>query len=169
MNAHEFQKFYKRNYLPLCMYALRLIEDTDAADDVVQSSFIRVWEMIREGKEIRNPENYLYRVIRNVTLAQLKESNRFILIDDNSAEMEISEEEIETAERDARLWKAIDSMPPRRREIFLMSKRDGLTYTAIGEELGLSVKTIENQMSKALASLRGNATLIDTSFVILFL
>ena len=79
----------------------------------------------------------------------------------------MTEEDIDTAERDARLWKAIDSMPPRRREIFLMSRRDGLTYAAIADELGLSVKTVENQIAKATASLRGNHHI--NSFILTFL
>lgn len=155
--------------MPLCMYALRLTQDTDSANDAVQGSFMSVWEMLQEGKEIRNPEIYMYRVVRNSVLALMRTDNRYEPLPADSEETEVTEEEIDTAERDARLWMAIDSMPPRRREIFLLSKRDGLTYTAIAEELSLSVKTVENQMSKALATLRADSSLRSSSFVMLFL
>ena len=67
------------------------------------------------------------------------------------------EEDILRSERDARLWDAIDRLPPERKKIFLLSKRDGLKYQEIAEELNLSVKTVENQMSKALKALRETA------------
>lgn len=55
---------------------------------------------------------------------------------------------------EARLWKLIDELPDRCREIFLMSKRDGMKYSEIAAELGISVKTVEHQISKALRRLR---------------
>lgn len=66
----------------------------------------------------------------------------------------ISEEDIDTSERDARLWRIIDSLPDRCREIFLLSKRDGLSNAEIAEELGVSIKTVENQITKAYKRLR---------------
>ena len=72
------------------------------------------------------------------------------------------EEQVRLAERDARLWDAIDHLPPERRRIFLLSKRDGLKYQEIAEELHISIKTVENQISKALKALRETAIRIYT-------
>ena len=66
------------------------------------------------------------------------------------------EEQIYQSERDARLWAAIDGLPAERKKIFLLSKRDGLKYQEIAEELQISIKTVENRMGKALKTLRGN-------------
>ena len=74
------------------------------------------------------------------------------------------EERIALAERDARLWSAIDRLPSERRRIFLLSKRDGLKYQEIAEELHISVKTVEVQISKALKALRETAIRIYTFF-----
>ncbi|MDE7412786.1 MAG: RNA polymerase sigma-70 factor [Muribaculaceae bacterium] len=165
MSSKEFERNYRKMYMPLCMFALRIVEDTDVADDVVQVCFMKVWDLIRKGHEIASLNQYMYRTVRNYALSRLRTDSVFSPLEENT-DM-VSEEEIDTAERDGRLWKAIDEMPPRRREIFLMSKRDGMTYAAIAEELGLSVKTVENQISKALASLRNDARHI--SFLISFL
>ncbi|MDE5786170.1 MAG: sigma-70 family RNA polymerase sigma factor, partial [Duncaniella sp.] len=73
---------------------------------------------------------------------------------DESFIPEAGDEQIDTSLRDARIWKAIDELPERCREIFLMSKRDGMTNDEIAEELDLSVKTVKNQMTKAFARLR---------------
>lgn len=165
MTAREFSIFYGRLYMPLCMYALRITEDTALAHDAVQGSFMRVWDMIRKGHEMESPERYMYRTVRNTALSLSHSEALYTSLPDNMDE--VTEEDIDTAERDVRLWKAIDSMPPRRREIFLMSRRDGLTYAAIADELGLSVKTVENQIAKATASLRGNHHI--NSFILTFL
>ncbi|MDE6716630.1 MAG: RNA polymerase sigma-70 factor [Muribaculaceae bacterium] len=168
MTAREFEQIYRKLYLPLCMYALRLTEDTERAQDVVQTTFMRVWEVIRNGGVITRPETYMYRAVRNSALASIRSDNVFTTLPEETEKNgEVTLEEIDTAERDARLWKAIDDMPPRRREIFLMCRRDGMSYAAIAEELGLSVKTVENQLTKATATLRAQPQILN--FLITFL
>lgn len=165
MTAREFERLYLKLYMPLCMYALRITEDVAMANDTVQNSFMKVWDMIREEYELIAPEKYMFRTVRNAALQQLRCEGRYIQISDE--EMDVPEDDIDTAERDARLWKAIDAMPPRRREIFLMSRRDGMSYAAIAEELGLSVKTVENQLAKAMLTLRANPHIL--TFLLSFL
>lgn len=165
MTAREFTRIYQKLYMPLCMYALRITENTALAHDAVQGSFMRVWTMLRDGHEINSLETYMYRAVRNTALTELRAEGHYEPLPDNLDE--VTEEDIDTAERDARLWQAIDSMPPRRREVFLMSKRDGMTYAEIADELGLSVKTVENQIAKATASLRTNPHI--NSFILTFL
>ncbi|MBD5386879.1 sigma-70 family RNA polymerase sigma factor [bacterium] len=165
MTAREFERIYRKLYMPLCMYALRITEDVAIANDTVQNSFAKVWDMIREGYEIDSLEKYLFRTVRNAALQLLRCEQRYVSLPEE--EKDVPEEEIDTAERDARLWEAIDSMPPRRREIFLMSKRDGMTYSAIAEELGISIKTVENQLAKATSTLRANTHIL--TFILPFL
>ncbi|MDE7410010.1 MAG: sigma-70 family RNA polymerase sigma factor [Muribaculaceae bacterium] len=165
MTAREFTLIYRKLYMPLCMYALRITENTALAHDTVQGSFVRVWDMIQNGHEIEALERYMYRTVRNAAIELLRNEGHYTSLPENMDE--VSEEDIDTAERDARLWQAIDSMPPRRREIFLMSRRDGMTYAEIAEELSLSVKTVENQIAKATASLR--ATPQINSFILIFI
>ena len=66
----------------------------------------------------------------------------------------MSDETVDTSQRDARVWKAIDELPERCREVFLLSKHDGLSNEEIAEELGISIKTVKNQMTKAFSRLR---------------
>lgn len=152
MRVSEFERWFKLLYLPLGMYALRLLDDADAAEDAVHDAFMKVWERVGDdGCDILNFRAYLYRAVRNECIAYLKN------IRDKAPETEfpdVAEEEIDTSFRDARIWKAIDGLPEKCREIFLMSKRDGLSNDEIAEELGLSVKTVKNQMTKAFSRLR---------------
>ena len=76
------------------------------------------------------------------------------IIDDDDAQ--------ERSQTEARLWTAIDSLPEKCREIFILSKRDGLKYEEIADELGLSVNTVRNQISKALKLIKDGAVKIFT-------
>ena len=151
MTTKEFEIFFRKLYLPLGMYALRIVDDADVAEDMVQEAFMNTWERLEGGLEISNFKAFMYRSVRNECLSYLsslkeKVGEEFI--------PEAGEEEIDTSFRDARIWKAIDELPEKCRDIFLMSKRDGYSNEEIADELGISIKTVKNQMTKAFSRLR---------------
>jgi RNA polymerase sigma-70 factor (ECF subfamily) len=84
----------------------------------------------------------------------LKPYDTYGIIDDDDAQ--------ERSQTEARLWTAIDSLPEKCREVFILSKRDGLKYEEIADELGLSVNTVRNQISKALKLIKDGAVKIFT-------
>ena len=155
MTIREFETEFRRLYLPLGMYALRIVGNTGDAEDAVQNVFARTWELIGEGMDVDNFKSYMYRSVRNECISQMRRSRESLSLDEVAdvadSDMDAS---IDTSERDAAVWRAIDSLPERCREVFLMSKRDGMTNEEIASELGLSVKTVKNQMTKAFARLR---------------
>ena len=151
MTIREFEAYFRRLYLPLGMYALRIVDDADVAEDMVQDAFLNTWERLEGGLEISNFKAFMYRSVRNECLSYLsslkeKVGEEFI--------PEVGEDEIDTSFRDARIWKAIDELPEKCRDIFLMSKRDGYSNEEIADELGISIKTVKNQMTKAFSRLR---------------
>lgn len=152
MKESHFRRYYNDLYMPLCMYALRLLEDTDAADDAVQDAFTAAWRLLADSDEPAQFKAYMYRAVRNQALMQMRRSSRMEELTDE--DMEVEPEVIDTSERDAAVWNAVKALPEKCRQVFLLSKRDGLTYSEIAEEMGISVKTVENQISKALRTLR---------------
>lgn len=152
MTRRDFERQFKLLYMPLGMYALRMLDDSEAAEDAVQDAFVKAWEQIEEGREIANMKAWMYRCVRNVCVDQLRSRKEQVGVEECG---DVAEDEIDTSERDARIWRAIDELPERCREIFLMSKRDGMTNDEIAQELNLSVKTVKNQMTKAFDRLRG--------------
>ena len=151
MTSKEFETFFRRLYLPLGMYALRLVDDADIAEDLEQDAFMKAWLYVGSGNDVGNFTSFMYRTLRNECLKYLRDRHETLGEDSIP---EISEDDIDTSLRDARIWKAIDGLPEKCREIFLMSKRDGLTNEEIAEELGISIKTVKNQMTKAFSRLR---------------
>lgn len=158
-----FQQYYR----PLCLYALHYLHDLDEAEDVVQDCFVRLLEAEKRDANssvsslsMSNPQNlksFLYASVRNACIDKLRRKNPIVQdISPSDLSGVISDEQaVDSASREAELWTAIEQLPERCREIFLMSKRDGMTYREIAEELCLSEKTVEHQISKALKTLRG--------------
>lgn len=151
MTAREFEKEFRKLYMPLGMYALRIVGNADDAEDMVENAFLQTWQTLGNGQEPDNFRAYMYRAVRNQCLSFLRGRK-------DSADVaeipEASDEEIDTSERDAGIWKAIDALPDKCRQVFLLSKRDGLSNEEIAAEMGISIKTVKNQMTKAYARLR---------------
>ena len=155
-NNIKFDDLFRYNYRPLCLYALYYLQDVDMAEDIVQESFTALWEKLQEGAHVLNRKSYLYMMVRNrcldhlrkkgIPTESLKPYDTYGIIDDDDA--------WERSQTEARLWTAIDSLPDKCREVFIMSKRDGLKYEEIADELGLSVNTVRNQISHALKVLK---------------
>ena len=168
ISAGEFERIFKEFYKPLCLFALRFTEKTEDAEDVVQQVFADVWDKNSHDMVIANFKSYLYQAVRNRSLTLIAQSSDMLQTTECIADIEdLSEEEqIYQSERDARLWAAIDGLPAERKKIFLLSKRDGLKYQEIAEELHISIKTVENQMGKAMIS--SESILFAVVFVLMF-
>lgn len=162
--AEEFEQDFKSLYKPLCLFALRYTKQVDEAEDIVQQAFADSWDKNREGGAIDNLKAYLYRAVRNRSLSLVEKMGTLQPLSEQTDLPDLSDndEAIYQSERDARLWQAIDGLPPERRRIFLLAKRDGLKYQDIANELHISIKTVENQMGKALKALRDTAVRIYT-------
>lgn len=155
------ENLFRYHYKPLCIFALHYLKDIDASEDVVQEAFGVLWEKLSAGEKVVNQKGYLYSVVKNRSLDILRKrggGKGTISLDGSVGDIE--EPTVEDAEVEARLWTAIDTLPEKCREIFLMSKRDGLKQEEIASELGISLQTVKNQVSKALKILKDGAVKI---------
>ncbi|MFA6819980.1 MAG: RNA polymerase sigma-70 factor [Bacteroidaceae bacterium] len=154
-----FEMLFKQHYEPLCGFVFGIVQDYDVSEDVIQELFVKFWEKRNDIPEDISIKGYLYRAARNMALNEMKHSeikNDFNLF--NRDEMSDAEQNIgnsaETSELQKMIDQAINKLPTERKKIFLMSREDGLKYKEIAEELNISIKTVENQMGKALSTLR---------------
>lgn len=162
---HDFyglniESFFKEHYRPLCLYATHIVSDADKAEDAVMECFAGFISKVEEGWKPNDAKKYIYMMVRNRCVDEMKHSRHVAdveLIGDVADTDDHILEMMECCEREARLWKAIDELPKSRRQIFLMSKRDGMSYKEIAANLGLSVKTVEKQISNAYSALRSKA------------
>lgn len=142
---------------PLAAYAFRIVDDQDVAMDIAQEACVRLWEG-RGGTPPAALRPYLYRVTRNLALDYLKtRRTRSRLLDRQHGRTRrptMPDEVLEHARVSARVQRAIQELPERRREVFALTYLRGLSYTEAGEVMGISPKTVQNQMTAALAQLR---------------
>lgn len=152
----DIDEAFRCYYKPLCLYAMHYLHDMYLVEDVVQDCFVELWERMNDEKTVSSVKAYLYMMVRNRCLDTLKKGNR---IDCNVSPSDLAgviqdEEAEERSLIEARLWTAIDSLPEKCREVFLLSKRDGLKYKEIADKLNISTKTAENQVAKAMKVLK---------------
>lgn len=162
----DIDEAFRCYYKPLCLYAMHYIQDMDLIEDVVQDCFVDLWERVNDEKTVSSVRPYLYMMVRNRCLDTLKKDNQ---IDYNVSPSDLAgfiqdEEAEERSLIEARLWTAIDSLPEKCREVFLLSKRDGLKYKEIADKLNISIKTVENQVAKAMKVLKEGTVKIYNFF-----
>ena len=105
MTVREFEYHFRKLYLQLGMYALRIIDDEDNAEDIVEEAFLKAWQTISSGTIVENFNSYIYRSVRNECVNFLRRKNNF---EDIDAIPEISEEAIDTSIREPGIGKHIN-------------------------------------------------------------
>jgi RNA polymerase sigma-70 factor (ECF subfamily) len=158
-NQSAFEMLFRTYYQPLCNYAFSFLNDKDEAEEVVQSVFMTVWDK-REAIDIQTSvKAYLYRMVRNACLNVLKHEK--IKLQHASYEMaggephhENASESVVTSELEEKIYEAIKSLPEQCRLVFQLSRFEEMKYAEIADQLSISVKTVENQMGKALRVMR---------------
>lgn len=149
---------FDRHYTMLTRAALRIVGDENAAEDLAQEVFCELWKK-REELEINTSiAGYLRRAVINKSLNHIKKK-KLVFDEDESAGRFVSGqssvlENLEAGELEKIIHQAIDNLPEKARVAFSLSRFEELTYPEIAEKLGISVKTVEYQVSRALALLR---------------
>lgn len=155
----DFESLFREHYQNLCSYVFFFLKDHAASEEVVQEVFITLWQKRNELNITSSIKAYLYRAARNHSLNVIKHidvrENYKKHNERSRNELEGQEEnQIETKELQERIENAINELPSERRKIFMMSRYGDMKYREIADELGISVKTVEAQMGKALKFLR---------------
>jgi RNA polymerase sigma-70 factor (ECF subfamily) len=153
-----FRLLFETYHDPLLLYCHRLLGDAGAAGDVVQECFISLWS----GKRLENfsgdLDRFIFRAARNRSLAYLRDRRRADTSLDAYAREQATRagEEGETGDRVEALYRAINRLPGRCREVFLAACLDDKSYREVAGELGISVNTVKSQVKHALKFLREN-------------
>lgn len=159
-DRNAYEQLFKMYYTPLVSFARNIIRDTDAAEDLVQEVFVKIWERKHTIEIKTSVKAYLYMAVKNHCLNKLKTEQRNAFFNDEMADdvrvaTNNTEEYSNTIELSKHIDNALNLLPPKCAVIFKMSRFEDKTYKEIAESLDLSVKTVENQMGKALSIMRG--------------
>lgn len=141
----------------MCNVANKILHDRDAAEDVVQEIFTKLWAKKTEIPQLQPGKNFLFRVTVNATLDHLEKNKRIIRLEDQSPNVGAvneTQEQLDLKELEAKISRSLEALSPKCRAVFILSRYEGMKYREIAEHLDISVKTVENHMGKALSHMR---------------
>ena len=155
LEGRNFERLFRDFFPPLMAFARKILGDEDDAREVVHQVFINLWEKRSELDLSSSLKSYLFTSVHNRSLNAIRDRKKFSSeeVPDVAGEWDVSAQ-IESMELEGKIREAIDSLPEKCREIFELNRFEGLKYAEIAGKLNISVKTVENQMSKALKILR---------------
>jgi RNA polymerase sigma-70 factor (ECF subfamily) len=152
-----FDALFRAWYAPLVRLSERMLRDAQAAEEIVQEVMLEFWRRRETLTVHTSVQAYLFQSTRNRSLNWLRherverreEFDTDTLTSASNADATLLEGEVGAA-----LRRAIDQLPPRCRQVFVLNRLRGLRYAEVAEELGVSVKAVEAQMGRALKALR---------------
>lgn len=154
-----FEALFKVFYESLINFSLNYVLSRELAEEVISDVFVKVWNNRKELATIANLETYLYVAVKNQSLNYLSKLSGYVvspagdLFLDNLQDSFDPEKELEFRELQLDLDKAVEGLPAQCRVVFKLIKEDGFKYKEVAEILGLSVRTIETQLTRALKKL----------------
>ena len=178
--SNEALRYLIRNYSAgLYLYAFRIVREQSACEDIVEDGFITLWEKRNELVDFTHLKKMLYTCVRNKCLNHLRskrrEANRYAFFlqrcPSHIIEAEYDEADFIYTELMAQVQKAIDSLAPQMRKVFIMSYVRQMSNKDIARQLQLSEQTVKNQKSKSLAIVRGilNPQLVPHTLLLMVL
>ena len=160
-----FETLFKSYYARLCEFSFLITKDKEASVDIVQDFFVKLWEN-RTKLKINNLKSYMFKSVHNNSVKHMGKTLQFESFGENKTnnygfsvpkDFELKE----------KLEKSLNELPPRCREVFILSRIDKLHHKEIAEKLGISTKTVEVQIRKASIFLKEK--LKEFYFLLIFL
>lgn len=158
-NEAAFEQVFKTHFKNLHAYACSMLRDDMAAEEAVQNIFLKLWERSDSLSIAGSLAAYLYRAVHNECLNQLKhekvkEAHALHVAYISPTHRDTPSRSLQAKELEQRIQKTLNELPEQCRTIFQMSRFEELRYREIADRLGLSIKTVEAQMGKALKIMR---------------
>lgn len=159
-NQEAYSYLVDKYHHELCVYAGSLSRDIYLAEDIVQNVFLKLWEKRDKLNTKFSIKGFLYRSVYNEFIDQYRKKSNLAIVEEhyNNKLKAIASEETsdETANLIALVKKEIQNLPTKCKQMFLLSKQQGLTNVEIAQYLNITTKAVERQMSRAFSTIRKN-------------
>ncbi len=153
-----FDALFRQWYEPVVRAANRVLHDPGVAEELSQDVFLELWRRRESLQPDSSVSGYLLQAVRNRALNHLRhlqvQKKSAVYVEALSERVKHADVEAQARELEQAITTAISELPPRTREVFLLSRERNLRYSEIAEQLGISVKAVEANMSRALRQLR---------------
>jgi RNA polymerase sigma-70 factor (family 1) len=155
-DERAFDALFRHYSAMIYRFAYSYLKSRPEAEEIVQDCFLKIWEKREQVHDDVPLKGYLFTVAHNAILNQLRRQQHHLRFQAHTATLAPAQvgNGAEFTELEGLYRTALDKLPPKRREIFMLSRQQGLSYPEIAQQLNLSVKTVEAQMSHALKFMR---------------
>lgn len=154
-----FRKIFHSYNQRLFPFVLKMVKEEVAAEEIVQDTFIKIWENRASIGEMENPGGYVFTISTNKTLNYLKKAANDTRLREKlllrvKDEQNYAEELLAYKESNELIKGLVELLPPQRKLIYHLSREEGLGYDDIAAQLKISRHTVKNQLVDALRFLR---------------
>lgn len=161
MNSHpftdsSFEGIFKEYFGPLCNFVNSYIKDWESSREIVQSTFMKIWENKENIEVTSSVKSYLYQAVRNRMIDYIRANKRQDELADAAGvdELEEKEELLDQQMIRREILRSLDKLKPKMKKIFSLAKIEGLTYGEVASYLNISKRAVEDNVAKALVLLR---------------
>jgi RNA polymerase sigma-70 factor (family 1) len=154
-----FAAVYRMHFSSLCEFAFYLTKDEEVAKELVQDTFLTIWEQRSSWFPQGTIRSYLFKAVKNRSLDHLKHQKvvhnwENIARSENTDSQQPQHDPISQQELIQAIDMEVEKLPLKCKLIFIMNRQQGLTYNEIAQIQGISKKTVETQIGRALKKLR---------------
>lgn len=159
-NQQAFAGLFRLFYSKLHSFCMQYVHVKEVAEEITNDVFIKLWNRREEILQVNNLSTYLFVAIKNYSLNYLKQySHLHVAVEDTGGVSGLinrndPEQQLEWKEISFQLNQAIDNLPDQSRTIFKLVKEDGFRYKEVAEILGISPRTVETQLFRAIKKLQ---------------
>jgi RNA polymerase sigma-70 factor (family 1) len=155
-DERAFDALFRHYSALVYRFAYSYLKSRPAAEEIVQECFIKIWEKREQLREDVPLKGYLFTTAHHAVLNELRRDQHHLRLHGQVAATSPASvaNEAEYQEMEALYLAALDRLPPKQREVFVLSRQQGLSYPEIAERQGVSVKTVEAHIMQALKTLR---------------
>lgn len=151
-------ELYQHYYPRLYGFSKGFLKVEDDIDDILQDVFVKIWLNRRKINSVETFNSWIFTIAKNAILSYFREKTRYNEFETRVQQLATTEvvlnSELEYEDLKKQTDKIIANLPEKRKEIFRLSREEGMSYKEISEKLGISIKTVEDHMLHALRYLR---------------
>lgn len=136
------------------MHVISILKSPKRAEEITQDVFLKIWHQRAKLTEVQSFENYLFVITRNYTISDFRKKLKIPEPGEDAAEDWTPEKQLQFKELTARLMNIVNKLPPRRKQVFIMSRLEDKSHQQIADELQISAGTVNQQLIAALGFIR---------------
>lgn len=156
-NQTAFTKLVDEKWRQVYGHALAYVKSSEKAQEITQDIFLKLWQNREKLTEVKNLENYLFILGRNHIVSEMRRrlTDTYPGVPDTLEEdVWVPDRQLQLKQSTQLLLKGIAALPPMRRQVFILSRMDGLTHEEISERLGIAKNTVKQHIVLSLNFLR---------------